>query len=387
MLMKRALKLKPKTEKTKTKTIKFGSKLFFAIIAVVLIVAIAFAVFYFAFPAEWNKFIAMFQPAQVQGNPDGDLAVHFLDVGQGDCIIVQLPDGKNMIIDAGGDADNTTKEKCETRILSNIDDLKIKTFDYMLLTHTDSDHVDYMDSVLQKYEVKNIYRPAFNSKSEAEQDPNSKYATAPSITYDNFVKAANAESGANIEYNIGKKSLSGAGYLIDMYGVGEELYTKEKVGANPDAYEANRVSPYTILSYNSEAGAKKIMFTGDAEGKSNDGKSGNNAEKYFLENSFNNTMDIDVLKVGHHGSAASASNEFLNKIDPEYAIISVGVESPAHKHPRAECLERLANYKDVMPDKDANSIKTYMTKEYGDIVLRINKTGTLKFETDIQKAA
>ena len=132
-----------------TTTIKFSSKLFIAIAVVVLVVVAAVLIFRFGFPAQWNKFIAIFMPPSVDGNPEGDLAVHFLDVGQGDCIIIELPDGKKAIIDAGGDEANTTQTDCETKIVQSIDELKIKTFDYMILSHSDEDHVEFMVTVLE----------------------------------------------------------------------------------------------------------------------------------------------------------------------------------------------------------------------------------------------
>jgi len=310
------------------------------------------------------------------------LAVHFLDVGQGDCIIIQLPDGKNAIIDAGGDAKNTTNERCEDRIISNINELKIKTFDYMILTHTDADHVDYMDTVLEEYDVLNIYRPAFNSKSEKAVGVNPQYGTVQTVTYDNFVTAVKQEQqeiGAKVEFNIGKKEIVGKGYRFDIYGVEEKWYLKDVVGDEEkiDAKEKNKVSPMVLLTYNAEKDVRKIMFTGDAEGKG-----GNNGESLFLEN-YNDNIDIDLLKVGHHGSSSSASDEFLKRLDPEYAVISVGVENN-HGHPNQNCLDRLANYAD---GRGQYGVQVYMTKVYGDIVVRVNKQGDMSFKTDINTAA
>lgn len=371
-----------KVGKSRAKTIKYTSTLFIAIAVVVLVVVLAVLVFRFGFPDYWNKFIALFNPPSVEGNPDGDLAVHFLDVGQGDCIIIELPDGKNAIIDAGGDAKNTTNEKCEDRIISNINELKIKTFDYMILTHTDADHVDYMDTVLEEYDVLNIYRPAFNSKSEKAVGVNPQYGTVQTVTYDNFVTAVKQEQeeiGAKVEFNIGKKEIVGKGYRFDIYGVEEKWYLKDVVGDETqiDAKEKNKVSPMVLLTYNAEKDVRKIMFTGDAEGKG-----GNNGESLFLEN-YNDNIDIDLLKVGHHGSSSSASDEFLKRLDPEYAVISVGVENN-HGHPNQNCLDRLANYTD---GRGQYGVQVYMTKVYGDIIVRVNKQGDMSFKTDINTAA
>ncbi|MDE6968087.1 MAG: MBL fold metallo-hydrolase, partial [Clostridia bacterium] len=318
----------------------------------------------------------------IEGNPTGDLAVHFIDVGQGDCIIIQLPDGKNAIIDAGGDAKNTTGQKCEQRILENIEGLSIKTFEYMFLTHSDADHVDYMDTVLERYDVKNIYRPAFNSTLERDKGINPQYGVIETVTYNNFVKAVQneqAEIGAKVEFNIGKKEIVGEGYRFDIYGVDEEWYRKDKVGTGSgiDAKEKNKVSPMVLLSYKTEQDTRRVMFTGDSEGKG-----GNGGEELFL-NKYNDNIDIDLLKVGHHGSASSASEEFLQRLDPEYAVISVGVTNN-HGHPNLSCLNRLESYKD---GNGQNGIVVYMTKYSGDIIFRVNKQGVMSFHPDIEVAA
>ncbi len=371
-----------KVGKSRAKTIKYTSTVFIAIAVFVLAVVLAVLVLRFVFPEYWKRFIAIFYPPNTTEKADGDLAVHFLDVGQGDCIIIQLPDGKNAIIDAGGDAKNTTNERCEDRIISNINELKIKTFDYMILTHTDADHVDYMDTVLEEYDVLNIYRPAFNSKSEKAVGVNPQYGTVQTVTYDNFVTAVKQEQqeiGAKVEFNIGKKEIVGKGYRFDIYGVEEKWYLKDVVGDEDkiDAKEKNKVSPMVLLTYNAEKDVRKIMFTGDAEGKG-----GNNGESLFLEN-YNDNIDIDLLKVGHHGSSSSASDEFLKRLDPEYAVISVGVENN-HGHPNQNCLDRLANYAD---GRGQYGVQVYMTKVYGDIVVRVNKQGDMSFKTDINTAA
>lgn len=345
----------------------------------------AVLIFRFGFPTQWNDFISKFKPNGVEGNPDGDLAVHFLDVGQGDCIIIQLPDGKNAIIDAGGNNKNTTSESCEQRIVSNINELKITKFDYMILSHTDTDHVEFMSLVLEKCDVSNIYRPAFTSKNEEITTINSKYATiSNNDSYDNFVSAVEnevEEIGAKVEFNIGKNVIDGNGYRFDIYGVEEKYYTKEYISTNFSAEKKNKVSPMVLLSYNAENDVRKIMFTGDAEGKD-----GNGGEKLFLDKYATEiaNLDIDLLKVGHHGSSSSASEDFLDRLDPEYAVISVGVTSGSYGHPNQNCLDRLANYSD---GKGQKGIQVYMTKECGDIIFRVNKKGVMTFDTDIDRVA
>lgn len=372
--------VKVKAKGQKTKTIKYNSALFITIAVILLIAVISVLVVYFGFPNAWKQMLSLFGIKDATGNPEGELAIHFLDVGQGDCIIIQLPDGKNAIIDAGGDNKNNEGKSCETRILENINELKIKTFDYMFLTHTDADHVDYMDTVLKEYEVKNIYRPAFNSTYERGQNINPQFGTIETRTYNDFVKAVIEEQkeGAKVKFNIGKMLIEGEGYQFDIYGVAEEWYRKDKVGdeSQIDAKERNKVSPMVLLSYNAKDAVRKVMFTGDSEGEGGNGGEGLFLEKYKTEIM---TLDIDLLKVGHHGSASSASNNFLKRLDPEYAVISAGIDNK-HKHPRPECLARLAEYTD---GKGQVGIEVYNTQYCGDIIFRVNQKGDMSFAPDI----
>lgn len=358
-----------------------NKKVVVIIISILLVIALGFGVFYFAFNDEFNKLFGIESEPTIT-NPEGHLTVHFLDVGQGDSIIIQLPDGKNMIIDAGGDSKNNhtvgdDKVGADDVIIDKINHLGITEFEYMLLTHTDADHVDYLDTVLSEYVVHNIYRPAFRSKSEVETSENSKYAIVDTITYDNFITSVYAEqaSGAKVHYNIGDFDITGIGYNIDMQCVDEKEYLTEEIGT-VSGYEKNFVSPFTVLRYG-KIEERIIVFTGDAEGK--DGSNGNGAEGYYLDK-YDPQYDADVLKAGHHGSATSSSQEFLDAIDPEYVIISAGVNN-THAHPRVETLDRLADY----TDDNGEGLTTYSTRDHGDISLSISPDGVMEWTTRFPK--
>ena len=373
-------------EKKAIKQVLSSKKIMIALLSLILIIGIAFGVLYFAFPDTfWGMFGGNPSDPDIT-NPEGHLKVHFLDVGQGDCAIVQLPDGKNMIIDAGNYLGKGNHEdKPEDVILNTINDLKITEFEHMILTHSDADHVKYMEIILNNYLVKNIYRPAFRGENEPKTADNSKYAIVISGMYDDFITAVANEvavSGAKVHFNIGDFDITGTGYHIDMQCVEEVHYLTSEVGDKPSSEEKNFVSPFTVLRYGN-IDERIIVFTGDAEGKDKSG--GNGGEGYYL-NTYRPNYDADVLKAGHHGSATSSSQELLDAIDPEYVVVSAGVENN-HDHPRPETVDRLADYTDAKPDGDADGITGYSTRDHGDITLSINTEGVMTWNTvlDITK--
>ena len=101
----------------------------------------------------------------------------------------------------------------------------------------------------------------------------------------------------------------------------------------------------------------------------------------MLAKGYLNNIDADVLKVGHHGSKSSTSDEFLDKIDCEYAIISCGADND-YGHPTPEALTRLAEYTDVRPDDDFNGFaEVYRTDEDGTITVRVEENGALQISS------
>ena len=154
---------------TKRHSQKLSKNIIIAIVAIVLIIAITMVILYFAAPETFDAIAAFFKPEGSSstgggGNTDtpplergeGDLQVHFIDVGQGDCILILFPDGKDMLIDCGnkssGYSFDETAEYLDTYITDD-------TLDYMMLTHGDEDHVEYLDNILEMYQVNNIFMP------------------------------------------------------------------------------------------------------------------------------------------------------------------------------------------------------------------------------------
>lgn len=347
-------------------------------VAIVLIVAIAVAVLYFGFPEKWDMVIGLIvgdiPPAGSDGDNhplqrgDGDLQVHFINVGQGDCILILFPDGKEMLIDCGNDKNsNTIKESTLDYIGRYVTDGQI---DYLMATHGDSDHTSFVDDVLYAYDVDNIYMPFILAEPENEAKaeavanlPAEKLAlftdddTLTSGAYADFFIAALSEEGANIMFNVGNFSITADTYRIDFYCYTAEDW--ENTGLGDDAEAKNAVSPIGILEYN----GRRVVLTGDSNEIN---------EPKFISQFSVDVLDCDVLKVGHHGSETSSTREFLDFVDCEYAIISCNASGNTFEHPRQATLDRFI----------ADNMTIYRTDLHGTILLEIDGEGNMTFATD-----
>lgn len=292
-----------------------------------------------------------------------DLVVTFLDVGQGDCIIIELPDGKNMIIDSG-DTSNANKSAISSFTTQN----GITTFDYLLLTHQDADHVGNMDWVIDNYEIKYIFRPNMKTVNETyasqlpeEFNTGSAFTTKTNI-YGKFMLSAYRE-GCPVEvFYKGSDFTNTIIYLEETYTYSFDFLTPTADNASDIYYnDNNNYSPVVLFEYC----GTKIMFTGDAEE--------DNLGEYV--STYGNMHNVDILKVGHHGSENATTSEFVSAIDPEYAIIQCGLNNK-YGHPHAESLQRLSGY-------DSNMI-IYRTDNNGNIVLTIQNDGDFSFELDVE---
>ena len=157
---------KKAAKKAVKKAYKKNPKAFvISLVAIVLVVAIAVAVLYFGFPEKWDMVISLIAGGKNPNNADnstlqrgdGELQIHFVNVGQGDCILILFPDGKEMLIDC---ANFNGTDEIRTQTLGYLDNyITDGQIDYLMVTHGDSDHIHFMDEVLYAYDVDTIYMP------------------------------------------------------------------------------------------------------------------------------------------------------------------------------------------------------------------------------------
>ena len=371
--------------------------LFIFIVAVILVIVVAAVIIYFAAPDVFDKILAAFDDkSQSQGTTDpplvrgeGELMVHFIDVGQGDCILILFPDGKDMLIDCGNKSSGYDFEETAEYLATYIPDGQL---DYLMLTHGDEDHVEYIDEVIEAYDVDNIFMPdvksvpSGTSSSDKYQDQidalsRDKLAlfndpdTLSSNVYAEFFIAALTEPDCNIYLNVDPDENTNAivitddgvqdpdapdtdaTYRLTFYCPTQEYYDESNLG---DAEKRNAISPIGILEYN----GFRLVLTGDSNEIN---------EPTFVERVGDN-LDCDVLKVGHHGSESSSTEEFLDAIDCEYAVISCNAEGNTFYHPRQTTLDRFVK----------RDMTIYRTDNNGNIVLTVRDESDFEFTCEVQ---
>lgn len=238
---------------------------------------------------------------------NGELKVHFIDVGQADSILIQQGSSA-MLVDAGNNADNQT-------VKNYLDKQGISELNYFVGTHKDEDHIGSADYIINSFKVGKVYFPK---------------QTATTKTFEDFVRV-----------------VKGKGLKLTVPSVGESFKlgdaTVTVLAPNGSSYEdANDYSIVLKVVY----GNTSFLLTGDAESIS---------ESEMVNKGLD--LGATVLKVGHHGSRSSTSQSFLNKVNPKYAVISVGTGN-SYGHPTQDVMNRLK----------AKNIPVYRTDENGTIV-------------------
>jgi competence protein ComEC len=248
---------------------------------------------------------------------DNELSLLMIDVGQGDAILIKTPGNKTILIDAG--LATFYFDYGESVILPLLDHLGIDKVDYGFVSHLDNDHYGGFVSLIQNNKIGEIYKPALDTSANKdirfesfliEEDVRINYYDSQVLIFDNCRLYFLRNKESNKVYNLSSNNRSGILKLV--------------------------------------YGNRSFLFTGDAESR---------VEKILVDD-YQEFLDVDVLKVGHHGSKTSTSEKFFNYVTPEYALISAGIKNK-FGHPHSSVVSRLKN----------NDVKTFRTDESGAVLL------------------
>ena len=233
------------------------------------------------------------------------LKIYYIDVGQADSILIQN-ENEFMLIDAGNNNDGPL-------LVKYFQSLNIKDFKYVVGTHPHEDHIGGLDDIITNFNIGTIYIPDAITTTKTFED------LLNSIEKKNMTFTV---PKIDSTFNLGKANV-------------KVIYT------GTDTKDLNNTSIVLKMSF----GSTTYLFTGDAT---------STTEKKIL----NKDISADVLKVGHHGSNYSSTDKFLNKVNPKYAIISVG-KNNIYSHPATKTIDKLNKL----------NIKIYRTDELGTIIL------------------
>lgn len=237
-----------------------------------------------------------------------NLEVYFLDVGQADSILISNKD-HHILIDAGNNEDGPL-------LVNYIKELGISKFDLVVGTHPHEDHIGGLDNIIDNFDIDNIYLPDVITTTKT------------------FEELIDSISNKNLEITIPK--------INDTLSLGD--ITIEVISSNSNQDNLNDSSLVLKLTY----GSNSFLFTGDISSE---------VEKAIIDKN----IDVDVLKVSHHGSSSSTSTNFLKKVTPSHAIISVAKKN-TYNHPSISTINRIKEY--------TNNL--YITSELGTIKVTSN---------------
>jgi competence protein ComEC len=260
--------------------------------------------------------------------PNNYLNVLMIDVGQGDSFLIKFPNGKTALVDAG----NTTTlfDNGERVILPLLNYLGIDKIDYGIVTHIDADHYGGFVALVLEGMIREIIKPEIDTSLSKDK------------RFEEFIR----KRGVSVKYFKEQK------LQIDnaaLYFLHDENLKSKSGGSTNDR------SGIFKLVY----GHTSFLFTGDVEKK---------IEKFYA-NKYKYFLDSDILKVGHHGSKTSSSEEFLEYVTPELSLISAGFKNK-FGHPSGEIIERLENVGSKIYRSDLQ--KAILLRSDGDEIRVIN---------------
>ncbi len=224
------------------------------------------------------------------------LKVSMLNIGQGDSFFIQAPNGSQVLID-GGRPDNKVLGEL-AKVMPAFD----RSIDVMVATHPDSDHIGGLEQVLKRYKV-GLFLTSQEGDTSVSKAVFEAYRSSDA-------KGFYARHGLHIT-------------LDKAHGVVADILFPDR---DVHGWETNAGSVVVRLSY----GSKSFLFTGDSP----------SSVEHFLVQTEPKAIDVDVLKLGHHGSKFSSSTEYLKATSPSLALISAGINN-TYGHPNVETMARL----------------------------------------------
>ncbi len=314
-------------------------RIIFCIVALFLI---AVSMFSSAYPPDTWKYY--FSLPDISARKAGEMRLHFIDVGQGDCTFVELPDGKTMLIDGG-----TTTQASKLAILRHLKALKVDKIDYLVVSHEDIDHVGGLAEIVKNISFSRAFLPMC--------------AVTENADYAAFY-AEISKSECEIEYSMRKTTLSAGGqypYVLQFL----YPYTYDVEQGDTLNMESNERSCVLWLDYQGVS----TLFTGDAPAKTENTLIRDSDAGLF--DAYNvDLTSTEILKVSHHGSSNATTDLFARYLGVKDAIVSCGVDND-YAHPSKRVQETLSTIK-------ANLHRTDL---HGSIIITVSANGAYQVQS------
>lgn len=255
-------------------------------------------------------FMSVFGKMMLYPVNEGNLEVHFIDVGQGDAELL-LTENASILIDTGTKA---SQDSLIRYLQSHVEKL-----DYLIISHPHEDHMGGTEKVLDSIDVRCVIMPD----------------TVNDTSF--FVRTLDLIESKGISTKIAEP-----GDIISLGDLRIEILA-------PLSDEYDRLNNYSIVC-RVDFGENSFLFTGDAEKTS---------EKELLSEYGANHLDCDVLKVGHHGSLSSSTESFISAVSPKYCVIEVGKDND-YGHPDSKVVDRLK----------ASGARVFRTDKSGTVIIK-----------------
>ena len=301
------------------------------------LLVLALAIFSAIVPPEtWKYRVAL---PKIEKREEGELRIHFIDVGQGDCTLLELPDGKVMLIDSGDNTQTTKKQ-----ILRYLNALDIEQIDYLVLTHADKDHCGGVEEIVKWKKVLNAYLPSSSKTTDTQ------YAEAYAALADTDCELIEASRLATFG---GEEKAYSLAFLYPY------------ANSETDENNSNDMSSVLWLDYL----GVNALFMGDA---SQDVETMliRDDKLEFLDKMGVDLSSTEILKVGHHGSGGSSSSDFLEYLNLKTAVVSCGKDN-SYGHPSDRVIENLKMV----------GASVYRTDKSGHIILTISEDKSIEVTT------